>query len=94
MAFDFKLDRVAHLARILMTAEEKEVIEPRLEKIMQMIDDLQQIDTTNIAPMTSPLQQYQRLRCDEVTATDHHKVYQKLAPKVAGDLYLVPQVIE
>ena len=94
MAFDFNLDRVAHLARIAITAEEKELVEPRLEKVMQMIDDLKKIDTTNIAPMTSPLQQYQRQRCDEVTATDHHKIYQKLAPKVAGDLYLVPQVIE
>jgi aspartyl-tRNA(Asn)/glutamyl-tRNA(Gln) amidotransferase subunit C len=94
MAYDFNLDRVAHLARIAITAEEKNLLAPRLEKVMQLIDDLKQIDTTGIAPMVTPLQQYQIQRPDEVTAADHHEIYQKLAPKVAGDLYLVPQVIE
>jgi aspartyl-tRNA(Asn)/glutamyl-tRNA(Gln) amidotransferase subunit C len=44
--------------------------------------------------MVSPLDQYQKLRPDTITETDHHERYQKLAPKVAFDLYLVPQVIE
>jgi len=94
MSFDFDLDRVAHLARILVTPEEKQTIVPRLENIMQMIDQLQEVDTTDIVPMASPLDQYQRLRADQITETDHHERYQALAPKVAFDLYLVPQVIE
>lgn len=94
MSFDFDLDRVAHLARILVTPEEKQTIVPRLENIMHMINQLQEVDTAGIVPMASPLEQYQRLREDKVTQTDHHERYQALAPKVAFDLYLVPQVIE
>lgn len=92
MAFD--LDRTARLARILVTEEEKQNILPRLENIMQMIDQLQAVDTKGILPMASPLDQYQRLRADQVTETDQHKRYQELAPKIAFDLYIVPQVIE
>ncbi|MFK5173576.1 aspartyl/glutamyl-tRNA amidotransferase subunit C, partial [Propionibacterium freudenreichii] len=52
MAFD--LDRTARLARILVTEEEKLNILPRLENIMQMIDQLQAVDTKGILPMASP----------------------------------------
>ena len=94
MTFDFDLDRVAHLARILVTPEEKQVIAPRLANIMQMISQLQQVDTSGIDPMVNPLEEYQRLRADKVTEKDQSQRYQALAPKVAFDLYLVPQVIE
>jgi Asp-tRNA(Asn)/Glu-tRNA(Gln) amidotransferase C subunit len=34
------------------------------------------------------------LREDQVTEPDRHAVYQRVAPAVAHDLYLVPKVIE
>ncbi|MCD6046758.1 MAG: gatC [Gammaproteobacteria bacterium] len=92
MSFD--IPKVAYLARIAMSEEEIAAVKPKLENVMAMIDDLVKIDTTNVAPLASPLEQYQTLREDVVTETDQHVTYQKLAPKVAADLYLVPQVIE
>jgi aspartyl-tRNA(Asn)/glutamyl-tRNA(Gln) amidotransferase subunit C len=34
------------------------------------------------------------MRDDVVTEGDHHALYQREAPSVAGGLYLVPKVIE
>lgn len=92
MSFDIK--KVAHLARISVSEEEIKIIAPKLNDIMHMIDDLQKINTKDIKPLANPLDQYQALRKDEVTEKDQHQILQKLAPKVAADLYLVPQVIE
>jgi aspartyl-tRNA(Asn)/glutamyl-tRNA(Gln) amidotransferase subunit C len=45
--------------------------------------------------MAHPLPgQRQRLRADEVTATDSHELYQRNAPQVEAGLYLVPRVLE
>jgi aspartyl-tRNA(Asn)/glutamyl-tRNA(Gln) amidotransferase subunit C len=92
MSFD--IHKVAYLARIAMSEEEISAVKPKLENVMAMIDDLVKIDTANVSPLASPLEQYQTIREDIVTETDQHVTYQKLAPKVAADLYLVPQVIE
>jgi len=45
-------------------------------------------------PMAHPLDRAQRVRDDRVTETDRHDLYQRNAPLVERDLYLVPKVIE
>lgn len=59
-----------------------------------MVDQLQAVDTTGVTPMAHPLEQPQRLRPDVVTEVDQHELYQRNAPLVERDLYLVPKVIE
>jgi aspartyl-tRNA(Asn)/glutamyl-tRNA(Gln) amidotransferase subunit C len=44
--------------------------------------------------MAHPLDRAQRLRADAVTEVDQHELYQRNAPLVERDLYLVPKVIE
>ena len=52
------------------------------------------VDTQGIEPMAHPLDARQRLRADEVSETDQHELFQRIAPKVETGLYLVPKVIE
>ena len=59
-----------------------------------MVDELQAVDTAGVVPMAHPLDRPQRLREDRVTETDRHELYQRNAPAVERDLYLVPKVIE
>ena len=59
-----------------------------------MVDQLQAVDTKGVEPMAHPLERAQRLRDDHVTETDRHELYQRNAPHVERDLYLVPKVIE
>ena len=66
----------------------------KLSDIVDLVSQLEAEDTTDVVPMAHPLDQTQKLRPDQITETDKHQLYQKNAPLVEEDLYLVPKVIE
>jgi aspartyl-tRNA(Asn)/glutamyl-tRNA(Gln) amidotransferase subunit C len=86
--------RLARLARLEITAAEIPDVSAKLSSIVAMVDQLQAVPTAGVSPMAHPLDRPQRLREDRVTETDHHELYQRNAPLVERDLYLVPKVIE
>ena len=86
--------KIAHLARLHLTAEEEAQATRRLNDILGLIDQLQAADTTGIEPMAHPMDATQPLRDDVVTETNHRDAYQKIAPATEAGLYLVPKVIE
>jgi aspartyl-tRNA(Asn)/glutamyl-tRNA(Gln) amidotransferase subunit C len=88
------IQRIAHLARIEIDAGAAEQVHAKLTAIFAMINDLQAIDTQGIVPMSHAQDVALPLREDEVTEDDRHAEFQKLAPAVEDDLYLVPRVIE
>ena len=59
-----------------------------------MVERAQGGECDGVKPMAHPLARPQRLRADVVDETDRHELYQKNAPLVERDLYLVPKVIE
>ena len=85
---------LCRLARLEVTAGEIADVQAKLSSIVAMVDQLQAIDTQGVTPMAHPLDRPQRLRGDEVTDSDAHALYQRNAPLVERDLYLVPKVIE
>ena len=90
--------RIAALARIELKAEEEAGVAERLNRVLGLIDQIQQQDTSGIVPMAHPLDGQvpvaQRLRPDEVTEKDRRQEFQAVAPAVDGGLYLGPKVIE
>ena len=64
-----------------------------LSSILNIIDDLQDIDTTDILPMSNPFDATQRLREDTITETDNKDLYQQNAPLIEKGHYLVPKVL-
>ena len=95
--------RIAHLARIEVTDNEAEAVLQKLSGILNLIEEMQAVDTTGITPMSHSQDVTQRLRDDVVTEADHRTSFQSVAPllgngsseqAVADGLYLVPQVIE
>ena len=86
--------RIARLARIEISDAEAADSQVRLNAIFDLIATMQAVDTTQIAPMAHAQDVSQRLRDDVVTETDHHVAFQRIAPAVEGNLYLVPKVIE
>ena len=89
-----QIRRIARLARIAIRAEESEAVRTRLNRVLDLVEQLRAVDTTGVAPMSHALDLVQRLRPDEVTEPDGHAAYQSVAPAVQDDLYLVPKVIE
>lgn len=86
--------KIAHLARLQLTAEEEGRVTDRLNDILHLIDQLQAADTAGVEPMAHPLDATQPLREDEVTEPDRRDAYQAIAPATEAGLYLVPKVIE
>jgi aspartyl-tRNA(Asn)/glutamyl-tRNA(Gln) amidotransferase subunit C len=86
--------RIAHLARIEISAVEAATVHAKLDAIFAMINELNAVDTTGVAPMSHAQDMTMPLRDDVVTETDRHALYQQVAPAVEDGLYLVPRVIE
>lgn len=86
--------RIARLARIAVSDQETETIRGELSNIFKLIETMQAIDTTDVAPMSHSQDMAQRLREDRVTETDQRELLQSVAPQVEAGLYLVPKVIE
>ncbi|MBN1237248.1 MAG: Asp-tRNA(Asn)/Glu-tRNA(Gln) amidotransferase subunit GatC [Gammaproteobacteria bacterium] len=86
--------KLCELARLEIAAEETADVSAKLSDIVAMVGRLKAVDTSGVTPMAHPLDRPQRLRDDVVTESDRHGLYQKNAPAVERDLYLVPKVIE
>ena len=91
---DDQIRRIARLARIAVRPEELAAAGERLNRVLELIDQMRSVDTAGIEPMSHALDMVQRLRPDEVTEADRREAYQAVAPAVEGGLYLVPKVLE
>ncbi|HHH39956.1 MAG TPA: Asp-tRNA(Asn)/Glu-tRNA(Gln) amidotransferase subunit GatC [Sedimenticola sp.] len=88
------VEKIAHLARLAVTAEELDTVAGDLSNILDLVEQMGSVDTTGVTPMAHPLQMSQRLREDRVTETNQRERFQSIAPATENGLYLVPQVIE
>ena len=86
--------KLALLARINIAESDTAELSQRIGDILNMVDAMQAVDTSNVLPMANPHDAVQRLRADEVNETNQREHFQKIAPQTADGLYLVPQVIE
>jgi len=86
--------RIAHLARIAVEEDEMPGYLQQLSNILNLVEEMQAVDTTGIEPMAHAQDVVLRLRNDVATETDRRVAYQAVAPQVEAGLYLVPKVIE
>jgi aspartyl-tRNA(Asn)/glutamyl-tRNA(Gln) amidotransferase subunit C len=88
------IKRIAHLARIEVSDSEAQETLNKLSGILALIEQMQAVDTSGIAPMSHSQDVTQRLRDDVVTQTNQRELFQSIAPATQDGLYLVPKVIE
>ena len=92
------VERIAALAHLDLTAEEKTRFARQLADILDYAQQLQAVDTDGVAPLSHPLAAHMqvalRLREDAPTEPNRRDDYQKVAPKTEDGLYLVPKVID
>jgi aspartyl-tRNA(Asn)/glutamyl-tRNA(Gln) amidotransferase subunit C len=86
--------RIAKLARLHV--EEKEVVrlQGELNSILGWIEQLNEVDIENVAPLTGAAQMALRLREDAVTDGGRQEAVLSNAPDRVGDFYAVPKVVE
>ena len=86
--------KVARLARIAEPEDRLELLARELNGIMTWIEQLNEVDTTGVEPMTSAVAMALPLREDVVTeGGDPSKVLSN-APKTTGNFFVVPKVVE
>ena len=89
-----QVNRIAQLARLKTDEEKSAYFAGHLTRILDLVEQMNRIDTENIEPMAHPQDSNLRLRADEVTAENRREDYQAIAPMAENGLYLVPRVIE
>lgn len=93
--------RIARLARIELTPDQRDRAQDELNGILHLIERLQAADTEGVEPLAHPLSAHQdislRLRPDVVTEIASEARRADLlanAPDARDGLFLVPKVIE
>jgi len=88
------VEKIAQLARLAVSDAEKEGYAVDLSKILELMEQMNGVDTDQVTPLAHPLDMMQRLRPDEPTEPDQRDLFQCIAPATEEGLYLVPKVIE
>ena len=88
------VEKIAHLA--MLAIDDKDVPEyvNELSRILDLVEQMDAVDTDGIEPMAHPQDVSQRLREDKETEQNQRDELQKNAPLVERGLFLVPRVIE
>jgi aspartyl-tRNA(Asn)/glutamyl-tRNA(Gln) amidotransferase subunit C len=89
-----ELLKVAHLARLTIPEDKIDAYTHTIADILDLVAQMNAVNTDNVLPLSNPLDAVQWLRADEVTETNQRELYQSVAPRVEEGLYLVPKVIE
>lgn len=90
--------RIAHLSRLAISDEEAKSTLNQLQKVFQLVEQMQAVDTNGIEPLAHPIEQImsiaQPLREDFVTEQDQRDAHLINSPAQYEGLFLVPKVIE
>ena len=86
--------KIAELARIRIADSDMPEVTDRIAAILELVDQMQAVDTSTVEPMANPLDASQRLRDDRVLEEDQRAAFQAVAPLVEDGLYLVPKVLD
>jgi len=85
---------IAKLARIAMSEAELERLGPELNAIIGWVEQLGEVNTEGVEPLTAVIDQKLRLREDAVTDGDIRDQVLANAPEAQHGFFAVPKVIE
>jgi len=88
------VDKLAKLAKLEFSAEEKENIKQDLSRIITWIDKLNELDTEKVEPLIYMSNEVNVLREDTVNNSVSHEDALKNAPKKDSDYFRVPKVLD
>ncbi len=88
------VQRIARLARIKVTADEAKALEKELSGILNWVEQLDEVDTSSVEPMTRVVPIALPKRKDEVTDGEIPELVTKNAPQTEDHFFVVPKVVE
>ena len=88
-----QVQKVAHLARLELTPEEEEKFTTQLSGILEYFEQLKELDTTKVAPMTRAIEVSNITRADQLEPYPHRDAILTNAPEQEGDYFKVPKIL-
>ena len=85
---------IAKLARIAMSEDELEKLVPELNNILGWVEQLGEVNTDDVEPLTAVIDQKLRLRDDVVNDGNIRDDVLANAPEAQHGFFAVPKVIE
>ena len=89
-----EIEKLATLSRIAIGEDTITEVSQRLSSVLELVDQLQAVNTDGVEAMSHPMKATQRLREDEVSEINQREAFQAIAPDIEEGLFLVPKVIE
>lgn len=86
------VEHVAKLARLELTAEEKDLFAKQLSKIIDAFDELSSVNTEGVEPLSHALPIPNAFREDEVVTPPGHESLLKNAPDRQDVFFKVPKI--
>ena len=86
--------RVARLARLKVNEEDVPRLAGELNSILAFVEQLNEVDVSNVEPLTSVVSQAMKMRDDVVTDGHYAKDVTRNAPASEDDFFVVPKVVE
>ncbi len=86
--------KVARLARLKLSDNEVASYTQRLGQVLQYIDVLSEVDTTNVEPLAHPIEVSNVLRPDTPAGSLPREAALGNAPKSDGRYFLVPPILD
>ena len=95
MTIDLKtVKHISKLSRISVDDEKAKKLETDLNSIFKFIEKLNELDTSNIEPLTSIAETTLKLRKDEIKSKNIRDEILKNSPNENKDFFVVPKVVE
>lgn len=86
--------KIAHLARLKIDEAQEKALVGELNGILAWVEQLKEIDTAGVEPMTSVVKTQLKLRADQVNDGGNLDAVLKNAPDAKAGFYAVPKVVE
>jgi aspartyl-tRNA(Asn)/glutamyl-tRNA(Gln) amidotransferase subunit C len=90
---DAEIRDLAHLARLQLTDDEVRAIGPQLQSILGFVEQLSELDTHHVEPMTTALEVINRWEVDGPKGSLDRMDALRNAPQSDGEFFLVPPVL-
>ena len=88
------VERVAMLARLYLTEEQKNMLGDQLGNILGFVEQLSEVDTDNVEPLASVVDSSLPLRKDEVTDGQKKDDILANSPEQNEDFFVVTKIVE
>ena len=95
MSIDLKtVKHISKLSRISIDDQKAKKLEKDLNSIFKWIEQLNQLDTKKVEPLSSIAQTTLRFRKDQIKTKNIREDILKNSPKENKDYFVVPKVVE